>query len=402
VSRNGYVVNDENDMLAEVLSRAGFRAVAVLGSYALSSDFAFDAGFDVFDEDFDIGAVPGESDQEQRRAARVTDRALELIDAARADADRLFVFAHYFDPHAPYDPPAPYETMYHERKDINRATISLIGSMTIKHRRRLGDTRKEHRNTAGLSVDMIRRADGTSMRGEVELADRYAGEVSYMDEHVGRLLEGLDERGILDRALVVVTGDHGETFFEHADLWNHGLWVYDTTVRVPLIVRTPGGGGHGAVVEAPVSTIDVMPTILELVGLDAPARCQGSSLVAALEQRPLERGPVFAEATQPWRKRAPDRPWPNAVNPRCIRDGSIKLIHAPYLGDFEELYDLAADPEERVDLLRAPTARSEWTSCARPRRAPGPFATACASSSTRGPSRRDRYPATSERSRPRR
>ncbi len=353
VPRNGYVIDPRNTTLAEVLGAAGFRTRAVVGAYPLSADFGFDAGFETFDEQFTIGVVAGETDQEQRRASAVTDRALELLDRDRLRAgERLFLFAHYFDPHAPYDPPPPWDTRYAEVSgSIDRANLQLIEGV-VDHRASLaGEPAPRNRYRDGLTAKLLASADGQPLPGEPGMAALYAGEVSYTDAEVGRLLAGLDERGILDQALVIVTADHGETFWEHGDFWNHGLWVYDTTVRVPLLLRLPGERTE-RVVETPVSTVDVMPTLLELLGLTAPSRVDGVSLVPLLRGESLDRGPVFSEATQPWHDGAEG--WPNAANPRCVRHGPHKYVHAPYLADLEELYDLTRDPGERTNLLTSP------------------------------------------------
>jgi arylsulfatase A-like enzyme len=193
------------------------------------------------------------------------------------------------------------------------------------------------------------------------LAALYEGEIAYLDHHVGRLLDGLAERGILEHAIVVVTADHGETFWEHGDFWNHGLWVYDTTVRVPLLVRLPVGEAAGREVTVPVSTVDILPTLCDLLGIEGPKEAEGVSLVPALRGEAFERAPVFSEATQPWglaksqlagtNPKAPSF-WANGYKPHCVRVGSCKYIRAPYV-DHEELYDLARDPGERVNLIGA-------------------------------------------------
>jgi len=147
----------------------------------------------------------------------------------------------------------------------------------------------------------------------------------------------------------VITSDHGETFYEHADFYNHGLWVYDTTVHVPLIVRAPGIAP--SVVDTPVSSIDVVPTLCEMLGIAKPTRVEGVSLTPLLAGKPLERGPIFCEATQPARADLESAgAWPNAQKPRCVRSGPWKYVRAPYL-QLEQLFDLANDPYERDDLL---------------------------------------------------
>ncbi len=354
VPRNGFVVNDDNVMLAELLADEGFHTAAFLGSFALDSRFGFDQGFDVFDDDFDIQVDRDSYDQNQRRAASVTDAVLEEIGGS--SPDRRFLFVHYFDPHSPYDPPEPYRGMYAAGPNApKRAALPELGASAAAHQKAIsGSPRSVFRH--GLTRELLHGATGEPRGDDEAFAALYAGEVSYLDEHLGRLFDGLDEAGILDDALVILTADHGETFYEHADFWNHGLWAYQTTVHVPLVVRLPGAASAGKRIELPVSTVDIVPTVCEMLGLELPDRVQGRSLTAAWDDaRPLEPRTVYCEATQPV---APEIEsgvsWTNLSKPKALRRGSMKYIFARYLG-VEQLFDLAADPDERVDLLRDPT-----------------------------------------------
>jgi arylsulfatase A-like enzyme len=359
VVRNGFVVHPGNTTLAELLEARGFRCGAVLGSFALASDFDFDQGFEHFDEDFDLLVDAAHFDQNQRRAERVTDAALAFVDGVGA-GERLFLFAHYFDAHAPYDPPAPWNALYAEpgapeaasQEDVERAVQvhqrAVLGTDDVPGARGLF--------RFGLSRELLEGAAGEPRGADRALAALYAGEVSYLDHHVGRLLDGLAERGVLDDAIVVLTGDHGETFWEHGDVWNHGLWLYDTTIRVPLIVRLPGAAG-GAVVDAPVSTVDVVPTLAELLGLDLPEPVDGRSLAPALAGGAAPLRPIVSEATQPVALPRPEGSWPLDPLPKSVRDGPWKYVVAPYLG-VEQLFHLARDPGEHTNLLAAPDARA--------------------------------------------
>lgn len=354
VPRNGFFVNDENVMLAELLSDRGFSTAAFLGSFALESRFGFDQGFDVFDESFDIRVDRDSYDQNQRRAAAVTDAVLAEIDDSFAE--RRFLFVHYFDPHSPYDPPPPYNTMYARSPNApKRADLTDLGASAAAHQKAItGRSRAVFRQ--GLTRELLEGATGEPRSNDEDYAALYAGEVSYLDEHLGRLFDGLDERGLLDEALVILTADHGETFYEHADFWNHGLWAYQTTVHVPLVVRLPSGEAGGTRIDTPVSTVDIVPTICEALGIDPPARVQGTSLAAAWDaSRPLADRTVYCEATQPVADAIErDTPWTNFRKPKALRRGSMKYVFAPYLG-VEQLFDLATDPDERNDLLLEPT-----------------------------------------------
>ena len=120
---------------------------------------------------------------------------------------------------------------------------------------------------------------------------------------------------------MVLTADHGESFWEHADFWNHGLWVYQSTVRVPLILRLPDGLGAGSRIGSPVSSIDILPTLLDLLELPRPDAVEGISLLPALVSGELERGPVFSEATQPVGRFEEETTWGNALKAKAARQG---------------------------------------------------------------------------------
>jgi arylsulfatase A-like enzyme len=349
VARNGFVVHADNEMLAEVLARAGFHTAAFLGSMALEAAFAFDQGFGHFDADFQIEFSPTTYDQSQRRAEAVTDAVLEHLDRSRAE--RYFLFVHYFDPHAPYDAPAPWNAMYARDRDVpSSASLDDLDRAARAHYGRAGYAGgQESTFKNGLTRELLAAAEHKPSGADLDLAAAYAAEISYLDHHIGRLLEGLEERGLLEHAIVVVTADHGETFWEHADVWNHGLWVYDTTLRVPLIVHLPDGRGAGARIGDSVSTLDILPTLLELLDLPSARDLEGRSLVDAIDGRAFQRGPIACEATQPTAVES-GQSWPNERKAKCMRSGRWKYVVAPYL-DLEELYDLREDPLETKNLL---------------------------------------------------
>jgi choline-sulfatase len=226
-------------------------------------------------------------DQFQKRGDVVLDDALRWIDGVRDR--RFFAWVHLFDPHLPYDPPEPYRARY---------------------------------------------------------KDPYLGEVAYTDALVGRLMGGLRERGLLERTLVVVTADHGESLGEHGEA-THGFFVYDATVAVPLLVRTPWGwqGRH----RTQVSLADLFPTVLDLVGLPAQAGLDGGSLREALEDPGRDLGHVaYSESFYPRHHYG----WHEL---RGLRDGAYKYIEAPR----PELYDLRADPAESRNVSRSEGRRAE-------------------------------------------
>lgn len=373
VPRNGFTVHDTNLTLAEALDDQGFWCAGFLGSAALTKRTGLDQGFDHWDEGLDLPIEPGGNDQLQRRADALTDAILKHVEETLAQPDagdaRLFLFAQYFDPHAPYAPPAEARQRY-------GATLAAGGfgeieqAVVEQQQRATGTTQGGQQGviSAGLSPELLRGATGAPTEMGLELARLYAGEITFTDQEIGRLLLGLKSLGVLDESLVIVTADHGETRWEHANAWNHGLWVYQTDVHVPLIMRLPAATEEsssgaprrkGGAVTTPVSGVDIMPTVLDLIGMDVRpdgSGFQGRSLVPGLEGEPLPALPVFSEATQPGpsleRPRAGQGPlpWLGARKPCAVRLGDWKLVAAPYL-QIEELFQLAQDPGERHDRM---------------------------------------------------
>lgn len=273
--------------LAEHLKAHGYRTAAAVGSYMLSSVFGMAQGFDRYDEPRPAhdaspqGARLRFREILERPASEVTDAALSALGGAGGGP--FFLWVHYFDPHADYRPPPPYAERFAERP--------------------------------------------------------YDGEIAYTDAEVGRLLGALERRGLLDSTLVVVTADHGESLGEHGEL-THGLFVYQATLRVPLLLRWPRLLPAGLRLAAAVSVADIAPTALELMGLPPLPGAQGRSFAAAArEGSERERRPVYAESLLPERAYG----WARLVS---VERSSLKLIEAPE----PELYDLASDPNEIRNL----------------------------------------------------
>jgi arylsulfatase A-like enzyme len=383
VTRNGFFVNDDNVLLPETLRDAGFYCAGVLGSSALTHRSGLDQGFDHYDDTFELSAAAGGRDQDQRSAADVSelllahvDEALGLQDEDEGFPERLFLFAHYFDPHAPYDPGpelaqrygvAPTVGDFDDIESAVKAQQSRIlrgpGSEALPTELREMPLGQQSVIQHGLNEPLVRRAAGVPTSDGRTLAKLYAGEVTKTDDAIGSLLAGLAARGLLDETLVILTADHGETFWEHGNFWNHGLWVSETDVHVPLIVRFPDGRGRGKRVKAPVSGVDVMPTLLEALGLVGAsagvgtAPSHGRSVLGAIDGAPLPSRAIFAEATQPGPslESSPDGgslPWGNARKPQAVRLGDWKLVDADYLG-LQQLFHLGQDPGERRDLMAA-------------------------------------------------
>ena len=410
VRRNGYFVGDDNVLLAELLREAGFYCAAFIGSSALTHKSDLGQGFDLYDDDFSLKAETGGRDQDQRTAAQVSQALLDHVDAVlerqASEADfpeRLFLLAHYFDPHAPYAPSASLAQRYGASRKVGDFD-DIESAVVAQQRRVLGESAVSLGQQSvigrGLSEALVQKAPGVPTKVGRDLAKLYAGEITATDDAIGSLLAGLAARGILEDTIVVVTADHGETFWEHGNFWNHGLWVSETDVHVPLIVRFPDGRGAGRRVGAPVSGVDVVPTLLDALGLSDSASglaggaaeyevkgdpSRGRSLLRALDGQALSDRVVFSEATQPgpsveMSETEIPLPWGNARKPQAARLGDWKLIDAPYLG-LKQLFHLGQDPGERTDLLQAgpltPAARaafddlelalSRWRASAKPK-----------------------------------
>ncbi len=265
--------------LAEILQAAGWRTGAFVGSAVLAPIHGLGQGFSVYSD------VPASATKSflmtERSALDVNRDALAWLDSAGGAPTLLFV--HYMEAHAPYEPPDP------ER--------SRFGS------------------------------------------DPYQGEIATLDRALGELLAGLDERGIGQDALVIVVADHGEGLGEHGEL-SHGALLYESTLRVPMIFAGPGVRAAGIVAD-PVSLVDVMPTILEAVGLPARSDADGLSLWPALAGREKSRAgrSLYAETFMG----RLDFGWAEL---RAVRRDELKYIGAPR----PELYDIRADPGERTNL----------------------------------------------------
>jgi arylsulfatase A-like enzyme/predicted Zn-dependent protease len=270
--------------LATRLKRRGYTTAAFVGAYPVAAAFGFNQGFDTFDEEFhESGPLDNGA---ERRANEVADAALRWLAAPRDGP--FFAWMHFYDPHAPYDPPAPYRERF-----------------------------------AGRAYD---------------------GEIAFTDAQIGRVLDGLRAAGREGDTIVMVMADHGEGLGEHNEL-THAVLTYQSTMRVPWIVAGPGVP-RGRDVRTRVSTIDVVPTALALVGAGADQALLGRDLRPLMEGRTIASDPFYQESlfgrlNCHW---AALRGW--------VKD-DWKLI----TGAEPELYNLAADPGEQRNLASTESDR---------------------------------------------
>jgi arylsulfatase A-like enzyme/Tfp pilus assembly protein PilF len=281
----GYYLDTAQITLAEILKEQGYSTGAFVAAFVLDSRWGLDQGFDRYFDDFDLSKYEQVSlDSVQRRGDEVLDKALEWMDTVRSQ--RFFSWIHFYDPHTPFDPPEPYRSRYQ-----------------------------------GVRWGL------------------YDGEVAFVDDLVGRLTDWLDDKGLSDNTIVVFMGDHGESLGDHREI-NHGFFIYDATIAVPLILKTPYRKLQGRRVDAQVRSIDVMPTLLDLLGFEAPEAVQGESLLDLCAGRDDDLGLVaYSESLYPRHHYG----WSDL---KSIRDGTFHFIDSPR----PELYDVHADPSEKNNL----------------------------------------------------
>ncbi len=273
--------------LAEVFREQGYRTGAFLGAFVLDGRWGLNQGFETYDDRFDLQKYKHlDLGSVQRPGNAVMDSALRWLEAHKQE--RFFAWIHLYDAHTPYEPPEPFLSAYRSR------------------------------GLEGL----------------------YDGEIAFADQQVGRALGWLDANGLAKRTVVVVLGDHGESLGHHGE-GTHGYFVYEDTLRIPLLIATPMPGPAGARVASPVSIVDVFPTVLGLAGLDPGPRVQGRSLVRAmLRPRASRESYAFGESMTPNLQYG----WSPLYS---LRSSRYKLVQAPR----PELFDLAADPDEKTDVI---------------------------------------------------
>ncbi|MBI2907197.1 MAG: sulfatase-like hydrolase/transferase [Chloroflexi bacterium] len=308
----GDVLRESSPTLAELLQAAGYNTAGIYSFHGLDPlNSGLERGFRTYE-----GAYVRYP--EQQDLWRVTDGIANVTtDAAlgwlkNKDSDPFFLWVHYNDPHYPYAPPPPFDTMYSDCKTC------LDGSF--------------------VTVDKIGAGEKLSDADAAHVKGLYYGEVSFTDREVGRLLDSMKSSGLLDNTMIILTADHGQALNEKGQ-WFHPGILTDNVLRVPLIISYPPAGATG-VVDGVVRNVDLMPTILNLMGLPIPERAQGRSLwPVMLGQEKLDEREAFSEGTSG-----------GLITAITTRDW--KLIRNNVSGEIE-LYDLRTDPGEVRNLALA-------------------------------------------------
>jgi arylsulfatase A-like enzyme/predicted Zn-dependent protease len=281
-----------------ILKAHGYHTAAFVGSIVLDPfqglGIGLDRGFDFYDAGFHM-AAPGEDHytSTDRRATVVVAHALAWL--SKRPPSPFFIWVHLYDPHYPYEAPEPFKSRYKSAP--------------------------------------------------------YDGEIAYSDSALGKLLTYLRAHGLFENSVIAMMSDHGESLGDHGERF-HGFFLYDATIHVPLLLKLPGDRLAGKRIENHVGLVDVLPTILQTVGVTVPQEIQGESLLGIMEPKPLAAASDRVAAAAP-----PDRPplyseteygvraygWSSV---RSLRTGKYLFVEAPR----RELYDTTVDPNAEHDL----------------------------------------------------
>ena len=273
----GFRLQESHRTLAERFKAAGFATGGAISAYVLRAQTGIARGFDRYDDELVIDAGTQALGALQRDGGVAVESLTRFV--AEQGEKRFFAFLHLYEPHSPWTPP------------------------------------EQHR----------------------DLAVPYDGDVAHADELLGRFLDALRAKGLLDRVILAVTSDHGEGLGDHGEQ-EHGIFLYREALHVPLVLRLPGGGGAGTRLRGPVSQVDVPATLLDLAGVSAEGM-DGVSLRGALASGAAQVRTVYSETLYPRYHFG----WSETYAATELR---YRLIRAPR----PELYDLDQDPGEKDNL----------------------------------------------------
>jgi len=286
----GFQLDPNASTIADLLSKQGFETAAFVGAAILNRRYGLNRGFGTYNDNMHeakgVEKLPGI--MAEVPAEEVSRRAIDWLDSSSkrgvgTAGKPFFLWLHYYDPHFPYAPPEPFRSRFRSQP--------------------------------------------------------YAGEISYTDTQIGRVLDRLETGKINDRTVVMVIGDHGESLGEHGE-YTHGVFLYDSTVHVPLILAGQGIP-RGIGIDQQVRSIDLLPTVLDLVGMPPESRAQGESLV------PLLTGSHSVRTTYSYMETLYPKTAMGWSELRGVRAEDWKLIVAPK----PELYRLRDDPGEKNNVI---------------------------------------------------
>jgi arylsulfatase A-like enzyme len=297
--------------LAELLSEAGYRTGAFAAAGWLDPQFGLLQGYEIQDA----------QNFRKMGADEITDRASAWLETIPRD-EPVHLLVNYFDPHDPYAPPPGFDLFPGARGPLPKPTVGADGASTL------------------------------SAEARAALLARYDGEILFMDHHVGRLFRALRALDRYDSSLIVVTADHGELFGEHG-AQGHGAWLWEEVLRIPLVVRFPGGRGGGAVLDDPTSLVDVLPLVAAEVEIALPeplGPAPGPGRLVLATEYPA---PVFRKLGIPDREVTAGIRWPWKLIVAGGEGELYRLDSGP--GDEGPLHDpeLVAAVREEMDAIQA-------------------------------------------------
>ena len=386
VHNNAQVLERDLESLPEVLASWGWRTAGFISLGVLKGRFGFGRGFDTYGDQFGWDWM--------KNARELNGEVSAWVE--RSVPGPRFVWLHYSDPHEPYTPPDleyPWVRVLFRGQELavlaadgrgvsipvtvppgrhplrfeavssvpprgfRFPTVRVVdGALDLRltsgwseHDKRFGSSAfdtllpagAELVNPTGVALDTSLEFSCIERLSVPEIRRRYALEVEFVDREIGALVSRLEATGRLDRTLLVFTSDHGEGLGDH-DHVGHISQLYDTLIRVPLILVYPGHIPGGVVIDDRVSLVDVAPTVAELLGLQLEPGLRGRSLTPLLHGERMPDKPVIAETYRP-----------EAYSDKsAIIFNGFKYIWSSRDHEWEELYDLSSDPDEQHDLSR--------------------------------------------------
>lgn len=278
----GFSLDAKIATLPELLKKNGYATGGAVSAFVLRKETGLSRGFDFYDDEVEPLGASATIGRVQRVGGDTLTAARQWL-SKRGDDEPFFLFLHTYDPHTPYTPPEPFRSRY---------------------------------------------------------SNAYDGEIAYSDQVVGDLIADLKQRGIYDKAMIVLLSDHGEGLSDHGEE-EHGIFLYREAIQVPLIVKLPRNRHAGKSVSAPAALIDVFPTILEQTATPVPQRKTEAVSLVSLVRGDAPARMIYSETYYPKLHFG----WSDL---HSLTDGAHHYIRAP----IPELYDLARDPAEKRNVLQ--------------------------------------------------
>jgi len=342
---NGAPLSEKATTLAEMLAAEGYLTLGLVANHGFLSDaFGFAQGFHYYDQRLPVTLLgsgtppqhllrsglrrqlarfvsPQQSDVSSRRAQEMNNEVFAVLHKARQTDAPFFLFVNYMEAHWPYVPPPPFDTLFPGRDPhFTTARQGRLWHEIMTGKGKMSEPLRQH------------------------LVSQYDGAIASLDFHLGKLFAWLKEQGLFEDSLIIITSDHGEAFGDR-ELMFHGVSVYQDQVHIPLIIKYPRSHER-QVIEAPVSVVDVLPTVMEVVGRPVPPEVQGVSLLSPASRSASR---ILISETFPDRIVLGCHPRFRRVE-RAVTSGSLKLITST--AGKRELYDLARDPNETQSVYK--------------------------------------------------